>query len=65
MPATVTYRRPARKVNDGYDGFLYLEHFGTGYQELVFSSHEAAQKYAASQVDCKYINVQVDSSEQA
>jgi hypothetical protein len=25
-------------------GFEYFHHFGTGYQELIFSSHEAARK---------------------
>jgi hypothetical protein len=43
-PETLTYVRVARKAKDGQDGFIYLHHWGTGWQELIYSSHEAAKK---------------------
>jgi hypothetical protein len=34
------------KMNDGKTpGVIYVHHFGTGYQELVFPSHEMANKF--------------------
>jgi hypothetical protein len=44
---TLTFLRVARKATDSYDGYLYLHHFGTGYQLLVFPTHEAADKMRA------------------
>lgn len=44
---TLTYLRPARKqINHVNDGVLYLHHFGTGFQELVFNNHAAARQFA-------------------
>lgn len=50
---TLTYRRKASKYSDGSDGYLYAHHFGTGFQELVFGSHEQARRFAASE-NCEY-----------
>ena len=47
--ATLTYRRRARKgVDHTSDGVLYVHHFGTGFQELVFADHAAAARFAAA-----------------
>ena len=44
---TLTYRGKARKgVNHTDDGVVYLHHFGTGFQELVFPDHAAAASFA-------------------
>lgn len=44
---TLTYVRRAIKSKDGADGVLYYHAWGTGNQELVFASHEAAEQWAA------------------
>lgn len=41
---TLTCMRTAYKQKDGADGFLYVHAWKTGFQELVFPSHEAAGK---------------------
>ena len=33
-------------------GFVYLHHFGTGHQELVFTTHQDAAKFAERE-ECK------------
>jgi len=43
---SLTYLRIATKSRDGADGFLYRHDFGTGYQELVFASHDKASEWA-------------------
>jgi len=44
---TLTYRQRARKgITHTDDGVVYIHHFGTGWQELVFPDHEAAQRFA-------------------
>lgn len=45
--AMLTYRRIAITNKDGWNGYLYLHHFGTGWQELVFKTHDDAVKFAA------------------
>jgi hypothetical protein len=41
------YVKRARKGIDHVEaGFIYRHHFGTGWQQLVFSSHEAAARFA-------------------
>lgn len=49
---TLNYRSPARKSLHGKDGFIYLHSWGTGYQELVFTSHADAERFAKAN-DCK------------
>jgi hypothetical protein len=44
---TLTYIRKATKTNDGHDGLLYRHTWATGFQELIFSSKEAADKRRA------------------
>jgi hypothetical protein len=44
---TINYLRAATVKVDGADGFLYIHHWATGWQELVFQSHEAAAQYIA------------------
>ena len=43
---TVTYQRVAKRGKDGTDGYMYLHHFGTGWQHLIFYNHASAQKFA-------------------
>ena len=43
----LTYRRIAITNKDGWNGYLYLHHFCTGWQELVFKTHDDAVKFAA------------------
>jgi hypothetical protein len=46
---TLTYRRVARKgVDWPAPGVIYLDHFGTGWQELVFKDHEHAKRFVAA-----------------
>jgi hypothetical protein len=47
---TINYLRAATVKVDGADGFLYIHHWATGWQELVFQSHEAAAQYIAARV---------------
>ena len=42
---TLNYVRVARKSKDSYDGFLYIHTWATGFQQLIFSSKEAAQTW--------------------
>lgn len=42
----LAFKRIATEKKDGKNGFLYFHHFGTGWQELIFDSHEAAKEYA-------------------
>ncbi len=47
--ATLTYRKRARKgVDHTTDGVVYVHHFGTGFQELVFTDHASAARFAAA-----------------
>ena len=46
MKEVLTYRKIARKSTEGVRGVVYLHHFITGFQELVFSSHQKAQQWA-------------------
>lgn len=43
----LTYLRVAYKAKDGDNGFLYIHTWPSGYQELVFSSHTAAERFKA------------------
>lgn len=45
---TFIFLRIAKQKVDGYAGVLYLHHFGTGWQELIFTSHEAAKGFEQS-----------------
>lgn len=50
---TLTYvKRATKNANGLQDGYVYMHHFGTGWQELVFSTHENANKFAAAN-DCE------------
>lgn len=42
---TLTYLRKAVKAKDGDDGLLYRHEWPTGFQELIFSSEEAAKRW--------------------
>lgn len=44
---TLIYQRVAMKAKDGANGFIYLHTWGTGYQQLIFPSHEAANERKA------------------
>lgn len=35
-----------QSANKTLPGFEYFHHFGTGYQGLIFTSHEAARKFS-------------------
>ena len=51
---TLSYVRKVRKKIDHLaDGVLYMHHFGTGFQELVFANHDAARKHAQASL-CEY-----------
>jgi hypothetical protein len=44
---TLTFKGKATKnVQHVSSGVIYLHHFGTGWQELVFNSHDDAQRFA-------------------
>lgn len=45
MKQTLKFLRIATAKKDGYDGFLFLHVWSTGWQELIFSSMEKAQKF--------------------
>jgi hypothetical protein len=45
MKHEVFYQRIATKAKDSYDGLLYLHSWGTGYQLLIFPSHEKAKEF--------------------
>lgn len=42
---TLRYMRPAKKRTDGAEGELYIQHWPTGWDELVFASHEKAKSW--------------------
>lgn len=42
---TLSYIRVAIEKKDGRNGVLYLHHFVTGFQELIFDTHEHAKKF--------------------
>lgn len=42
---TLAYIRVATERKDGKDGVLYLHHFVTGFQELIFDTHEHAARF--------------------
>lgn len=42
---TLTFNRIASRRDSPTDGFVYVHDFGTGFQELVFSTHEQAADY--------------------
>lgn len=44
---TLIFKRMATKAKDGNKGVIYLHSWSTGYQELIFESHEAANKAKA------------------
>ena len=48
---TLTYHRVSK--NKDQPGFEYIHHFGTGYQELIFTTHTAARKFSLSE-NCAY-----------
>ena len=48
-PERLVYKAIAHKnINHTTDGVIYVHHFGTGYQELVFADHAAATRFAQS-----------------
>ena len=49
MKKSFTYVRVAHKEKDNADGFIYLHHFGTGWEELIFPTHEAAATFKTKQ----------------
>lgn len=48
--ATLRYIRVARKAKDGYNGFLYIHHWATGAQELVFPTHDDAREFVRREI---------------
>lgn len=45
MNHTLNYVRVANAKKDGYDGFLYIHHWPSGWEELIFASHTLANKF--------------------
>ena len=43
----LTFVRPANRNDSPSTGFVYMHHWGTGHQELVFSSHKNAMEFAS------------------
>jgi hypothetical protein len=44
---SLTYKKLARKgVDHTNEGVVYVHHFGTGFQELVFTDHASAERFA-------------------
>jgi len=43
------YWRVATKQKDWYSGFLYLHVWKTGFQELVFKTHDDAKMFASNE----------------
>ena len=41
---TLTFLRNATKKKDGKNGFIFVNSWDTGYQELIFNSMEDAEK---------------------
>lgn len=50
---SLVYRGKARKAAHGSDGVIYLNSWATGYQELVFPSNEAAERWAKNN-NCEF-----------
>jgi hypothetical protein len=48
---SLTYVRGSR--NPAQPGFEYFHHFGTGHQELIFTTHEKAAAFA-DRNGCQY-----------
>lgn len=47
IKSTLTYTKRARKqIEHITNGVIYIHHFGTGFQELVFQDHAAAARFA-------------------
>lgn len=42
---SLTYIRRATVARDGSAGLLYLHDYGTGYQHLIFQTHEHAKTW--------------------
>ena len=42
---TLNFVRVARESKDSHNGFLYIHNWATGFQELIFSSEEAAETW--------------------
>jgi hypothetical protein len=45
------YSRPARKSIDGCNGYLYVHVWRTGYQQLIFDSHDHAKSWLNKHVE--------------
>ena len=45
-----------KSTNSKQPGFIYLHHFGTGNQELVFNTHKQAKQFADVE-NCTYTGV--------
>jgi len=41
----MTFIRLATKSKDGMNGFLYRQSWSSGYQDLIFESHEQAKRF--------------------
>lgn len=52
---TLVFKRVATKAKDGNNGFIYIHTCGTGYQELIFESHESANRMKAKLNTPEYI----------
>ena len=39
---TLNFLRKTNRNDTGHPGLIYVHHWGTGYQQLVFASKEAA-----------------------
>jgi hypothetical protein len=52
--SSLTFKKRVRKnIDHTDDGVMYLHHFGTGWQELVFPDHMAAKQFA-EEAGCEY-----------
>ena len=50
---TLTYIKELKGSKREY-GLLYIHHFGTGWQELVFQSHQQAEQFALA-ANCAFV----------
>ena len=39
------FLKEATEAKDGTDGLMYCHHWGTGFQNLIFKSHEEASEW--------------------
>jgi len=39
------FLKEATEAKDGSDGLMYCHHWGTGFQNLIFKSHEEANEW--------------------